>query len=321
MNQELPLVSIVTPSYNKGLFIEETILSVKNQTYPHIEHIVVDGGSTDETLDILRKYSNSLVWISEPDEGQSDAINKGWRMSRGEILAYLNADDTYMPWAVETAVSFLVQHPDVAMVYGDCNVVDENGEVTQRFQGEEFDLKKLLCTDIVPQPTAFFRREVVEKVGYLDPDLHLAMDYDLWVRIGLKFKMQSLHQCLASFRLYPGTKSMSYRNKFYAEHFVILDKVFSSPQLPREIESLKNRVYGHQLKWVGQRYLVEGDYATARRYCVQAVHANPRGVRLYMHLLAAYATPSLYRAILKTQLVRSLRRCFALFCKLTKIKW
>ena len=94
LDAHLPLVSVVTPSYNKGRFIEETILSVKNQTYPRIEHIVVDGGSTDGTLDILKKYGDSLIWISEPDKGQSDAINKGWRMSKGDILAYLNADDT-----------------------------------------------------------------------------------------------------------------------------------------------------------------------------------------------------------------------------------
>lgn len=113
MDKELPLVSIVTPSYNKGCFIEETILSVKNQTYPYIEHIVMDGGSTDGTLDILRKYANNITWLSEPDEGQSDAINKGWRRAKGQILGWLNADDTYMPWAVQTAVEFLAENPDV----------------------------------------------------------------------------------------------------------------------------------------------------------------------------------------------------------------
>src|SRR4030042_1306962 len=122
MNDEDPLVPIVPPSLNKGRFIEETILSIKNQTYPRIEHIVIDGGSTDETLDILKKYSNSLIWISEPDKGQSDAINKGWRMAKGDILGWLNADDTYMPWAVETAVRFFAENPDVGMVYGRCNI-------------------------------------------------------------------------------------------------------------------------------------------------------------------------------------------------------
>ncbi len=124
MTGELPLVSIVTPSLNQGRFIQETILSVKDQTYPNIEHIIVDGGSTDGTLDIIKKYEGTykMRWVSEPDSGQSDAINKGWRMAKGEILAYLNSDDTYMPWAVETAVELFSEHPDVAIIVGagDC---------------------------------------------------------------------------------------------------------------------------------------------------------------------------------------------------------
>src|SRR4030042_2589290 len=138
MDNELPLVSIVTPSYNKARFIEETILSVKNQTYPRIEHIIIDGGSTDGTLDIIRKYSDSLTWISEPDKGQSDAINKGWKMSKGEILAYLNADDTYMPRAVETAVKFLADNMDVGLVYGECNIINEHGKVIGKYVADEF---------------------------------------------------------------------------------------------------------------------------------------------------------------------------------------
>src|SRR4030042_1239734 len=136
MNDEDPLVPIVPPSLNKGRFIEETILSIKNQTYPRIEHIVIDGGSTDETLDILRKYGDSLVWISEPDKGMYDASNKGITMAKGEILGWLMADDTYMPWAVETAVRFLVENPDVVMVYGKCPFIDANGKVLREFPSE-----------------------------------------------------------------------------------------------------------------------------------------------------------------------------------------
>ena len=126
MKEELPLVSVVTPSYNKGAFIEETILSVKNQTYPRIEHIIIDGGSTDNTIDVIKKYEGTynMHWVSEPDNGQSDAVNKGWRMARGEILGWLNSDDTYMPWAVETAVKFLTGHPNVSVVYGNCNIIN-----------------------------------------------------------------------------------------------------------------------------------------------------------------------------------------------------
>ena len=140
MPQELHLVSIVTPSLNQGRFIEETILSIKNQSYPNIEHIIVDGGSTDNTLDIIKKYDGTynMRWLSEPDEGQSDAINKGWKMSKGEIIAYLNSDDTYMPRAVETAVKFLTEHPDISMVYGGFNYIDEHGEVIRQSTAGEY---------------------------------------------------------------------------------------------------------------------------------------------------------------------------------------
>jgi len=245
MNQTLPLVSIVTPSYNKGPFIEETILSIKNQTYPHIEHIVIDGGSTDGTLDILRKYEDSLTWISEPDKGQSDAINKGWRIAKGEILAYLNADDTYMPSAVETAVKFLGEHPDVAMVYGQCNLIDERGVVIGRC-GADSDLRKLLrgpC--MIPQQTVFFRRRVIDDVGNLDANLHMAMDYDLWIRICLKFRIKYIPRVLANFRLCPGTKSVDSGHDFGHDLIYVFDRLFSDPQLPKEIRALKRRAYSH----------------------------------------------------------------------------
>jgi len=244
MGNDKPLVSIATPSYNKGRFIEETILSVKNQTYPRIEHIVIDGGSTDGTLDILRKYDNSIIWISEPDKGQSDAINKGWRMSKGEILGWINADDTYMPWAVEIAVKYLSEHPDVHMVYGRCSVMDEYGKVQGRGDGTRFNLSDLICgRNMVPQPTVFFRRQVLDTIGYLDSNLHMAMDADLWIRIGLKLKIEYIDQLLANFRLCPGTKSVEEPYKFAIDRFYMLDKLFSDPALPEEIGELKRRAY------------------------------------------------------------------------------
>jgi glycosyltransferase involved in cell wall biosynthesis len=276
MNQGLPLVSIVTPSYNKGSFIEETILSVKNQTYPHIEHIVVDGGSTDETLDILRKCNDSLIWISEPDEGQSDAINKGWRMSSGEILAYLNADDTYMPEAVQTAVEYLAENPDVGMVYGDADFTDERGEVTGHYQGGEFDLKKMLCSyNHVPQPTVFFRREVVDQVGYLDNDLHLAMDLDYWIRISLKFRIEHIAQTLATMRMYPEAKFVAQYYEAVYECLHILKKFFSNPELPKEIRALKRVAYGAVHLRGGIDLYSAGQRGKALKYLMKAVLLHP----------------------------------------------
>lgn len=276
MDKELPLVSIVTPSYNKGRFIEETILSVKNQAYSNIEHIVVDGGSTDKTLDILRKYSDSLIWISEPDEGQSDAINKGWRMSKGGILAYLNSDDTYTTWAVETAVEFLTKNQDVVMVYGKCNLIDENSNVIAEYPATKFNLGDLFSGwNMIPQPTVFIRKQVITEVGYLNADLHMAMDLDLWIRIGLKYKIEYIPEKLANFRLCEGTKSVSEGYKYEADHLYIFDKIFSDPELPKEIRRLKRKAYSGVHLTNVYYYQSTGDIKQAQKHFLKAFRLCP----------------------------------------------
>lgn len=206
-----PLVSIVTPSLNQGRFIEATIRSVLSQQYPRIEYIVVDGGSTDSTLDVLRRYDGRLRWISEPDRGQSDAINKGFRMARGQILAWLNSDDTYLPGAVSGAVEHFSQHPECGMVYGEGYLIDEGGGVIRRFPATEpFNLWKLVhVIDYILQQTAFFRREVLEAVGYLDERLNWGMDWDLFIRIGKRFRVDYLPLQMANLREYPTAKTFA----------------------------------------------------------------------------------------------------------------
>lgn len=276
--KESPLVSIVTPSYNSARFIEATILSVKNQTYPHIEHLIMDGDSTDNTLSIIKKYEGAynMRWVSEPDSGQSDAVNKGWRKAKGEILGWLNSDDTYMPWAIETAVKFLTDHPDVSLVYGDCNIVNECSEVTGWCQTRKFDLKGMLCRDnIVPQPAAFLRREIIDEVGYLDTNLHFAMDFDLWIRIGLKFKVEYIPQFLANFRLCLGTKSGDEPYKFAHEQLYILDKLFSDPKLPEEVSSLRRQAYSCAHFKVGTGYHSQRQMKLAREYLMKVIMLDP----------------------------------------------
>ncbi|MDL1897252.1 glycosyltransferase, partial [Anaerolineae bacterium CFX7] len=180
----LPRVSIVTPSFNQAAFLEETIRSVLTQNYPHIEYIVIDGGSTDGSVDIIRKYENRLAyWVSEQDAGQADAINKGWRRATGEIIAYLNSDDTYEPGAVRAAVEYLAQHPETAMVYGHCYQVNEHGERVGTLRAIPVNIHTLLLHNAIMQPTAFIRRRVLDHTGMLDVELGHAMDYDLWLRI------------------------------------------------------------------------------------------------------------------------------------------
>lgn len=206
-----PLVSIITPSFNQGQFIEETIQSVLSQNYPNLEYIVVDGGSTDKTNQILKKYEGRLRWISEKDHGQSEAINKGIRLSRGEILAWLNSDDTYLPGAITKAVSFLEAHPEVMMLYGEGYLIDEKEHTKRRFPATQpFDLRTLIYVrDYILQQTVFFRRKVLVDVGMLDETLHYGMDWDYWIRIGKKFKVSYIAEYLANLREYPEAKSFS----------------------------------------------------------------------------------------------------------------
>ena len=203
-----PWVSVVTPCLNARRFLEETILSVKTQDYPKVEHIVIDGGSTDGTLDIFQEYSEHLTWISEPDRGQADAINKGWRLARGEILAYLNADDTYAPRAISRVVKFLAAHPDVDMVYGKCNVINEQHYVVGQLNVPKFSLQKLIHSRCyIPQPATFVRTKAIQRVGMMDVSLKYAMDYDLWIRIGMACRVEHIPHVLANFRILGETKT------------------------------------------------------------------------------------------------------------------
>lgn len=219
MSKALPLVSIVTPSYNHGRFIEDTILSIKKQEYSNIEHIIVDGGSTDNTLEILRKYEReyNLVWVSEYDKGQSDAVNKGFKMAKGEIIGWLNSDDVYFD---TTVISYVVNRFEelkyIDIVYGDYVIIDESGFLLMVIKTPNWDYRRLLRRCFIGQPATFFRKKVVLE-NQLDKDLHLSMDYDFWLRLGKKYNFNKVNKILAGFRFYKGTKSFSNKEKHRKE--------------------------------------------------------------------------------------------------------
>ncbi len=214
-----PLVSIVTPSFNQARFLEETIRSVLAQGYPHIEYIVIDGGSTDGSVEIIKKYAagsrpgnfrHSIChWVSEQDRGQTDAINKGFARAKGDIFAWINSDDTYNPEAVAEAVDYLMQNPDAAMVYADCNFIDEEGRVIGKFAARQTDYRRLRRGYVhIPQQTMFFRARYWREVGPLDPSFYFAMDYDLWVRIAARAPIQYLPgRTWANFRIHTASKT------------------------------------------------------------------------------------------------------------------
>jgi len=211
-DQPLPLVSIITPSYNQGAFIQQTIESVLSQDYPYLEQIVVDGGSTDETLEILQQYTHlgeRFRFVSEPDRGQSHALNKGLKMARGQIIGWLNSDDTYLPGAVRAAVDALLAHPDWAMIYGKGFHINESNEIINDYPVKPYGKKGLFQFCIICQPATFLRKHILESVGGVDENLHFCMDYDLWIRISKQYEIGHTSQNLANSRLHPSCKSVS----------------------------------------------------------------------------------------------------------------
>jgi glycosyltransferase involved in cell wall biosynthesis len=214
----LPLVSIVTPSYNQGRYLRRTIDSVLSQDYPRVEYFVFDGGSTDESLDELRSYGNRFYWQSARDRGQTDAINQGLGRSTGDILAYLNSDDVLLPGAITAVVEYFRSHPEWDLVYGSAYHIDEHDHVLGEYPTAPYDFARLLQSCCICQPAAFWRRRMAERVGPLDDSLHYAMDYEYWMRIDrVGGILAYVPDFLACSRLHAETKTLSARMQVYHE--------------------------------------------------------------------------------------------------------
>lgn len=233
---EYPLVSVVTPSYNAMPFIKDTIESIRSQDYPKIEHIVIDGGSNDGTVEIL-KGCPQLRWISEPDRGQSDALNKGFRLAQGEVIGWLNADDTYRPGAISHAIEYFQAHPDVDLVYTDIQVIDENDQPVRFVKAAPFSLEMLLQRNIINQPTVFMRRQVLDTLGGVDNNIQFyVMDRELWLRAGMLFNLHYIPGVVfANFRFCKGTLSHENPAAFHKAWLRVLDDFEKSPNLDRNI--------------------------------------------------------------------------------------
>jgi glycosyltransferase involved in cell wall biosynthesis len=211
-----PLVSIVTPSLNQGPYLEQAIRSVLEQDYPRVEHIVIDAGSTDVTLEILRRHPH-LQWVSEPDDGQAAALNKGFRRAGGEVFGWINADDYYLPGAVSVAVRALSETRS-ALVHGGWRQVDEAGATIRDVAPVPFDFRRELeAANSIAQPGTFFTRAAFEAVGGIDESYRYALDYELWLKLGERFQVTHVDRVLAAYRYHPTSKTVAESHGFVAE--------------------------------------------------------------------------------------------------------
>ena len=210
-------ISIVTPSYNQGTFIERTIHSVLDQGIPGLEYIVVDGGSRDDTVDILKRYDDRIDWTSALDNGQADAVNKGIRRARGEIIGWLNSDDIYYDGALAAVLDYFKAHPEVDILYGDAHHIDAEDRIIEPYYTEDWDYERLQDICFICQPSVFFRRRLVDRVGLLDDRLQYCMDYEYWLRIGRTTPFARMDRFLAGSRMYEENKTLGSRVAVHRE--------------------------------------------------------------------------------------------------------
>ena len=254
----MQLVSIVTPSYNQARYLEATIQSVLAQDYARIEYIVVDGGSTDGSVELIKKYQSRFAyWVSEKDSGQADAINKGLSRASGEILAWLNSDDYYLPNTISEAVKIFEENPEVVMVYGNMLAVDEHGQTINLLKYSQLSMEDLLCFQIIGQPAVFFRRAAYEKTSGLDPTFHFLLDHHLWIRLSQHGKILHVPQIWAAARYHAEAKNRAKAAEFGREAFRILDWVKSQPGLSEAVARVERRARASAHR-VDARYLLDG---------------------------------------------------------------
>ena len=269
-------VSIVTPSYNQASFLEQTMRSVLDPALPGCEYFVMDGGSTDSSVEIIRKYEKRLAgWVSEKDRGQADAINKGLRQATGDIVAWLNSDDYYLPGAIERALQVFEQNPQAGLVYGDVVSVDAHSRAfnVQKFQ--PYNLLDLMAFNIISQPAVFIRRSLLDQAGLLDPSFHCLLDHHLWLRMARLAPIVYIPESLAAARYHPAAKNLARPVEFGREAFRIVAWMQSSAEFGPLFEQHKARILGGANRFDAYYLLEAGQYTQALAAYGRAFRYNP----------------------------------------------
>ena len=304
MSESTLRFSVVTPSYNQGEFIRWTIDSVLRQNYSNIEYLVIDGASTDETVGILKSYSDPrLGWLSEPDAGQTDAINKGLRKASGDILAYLNSDDTYLPGTLAFVADFFVRNPDVDVLYGHCVSLDaSNQQIYPSMPASPFNLQDALKKRWhIWQPAVFWRRSVTETIGLFDDSLYFAMDTDYWMRmLAAGYIPQLVDRELAGFRFHDESKTLSQSEYLIKDLQRVFKKFYATPGLPDVIRQMQPLTEAYLAYYNADVYWKLEKRAAARPYLRHILkHSAPLRLKVMAtaRLLDAYVNTSLHRLL------------------------
>jgi glycosyltransferase involved in cell wall biosynthesis len=275
----MTLVSVVTPSYNQAAYLERTLRSVLDQRQDMapagLEYVVVDGGSTDGSIEIILRYADQLTWwVSEKDSGQAEAINKGMQRARGEIVGWLNSDDVFLPGAIAGALKTFAAHPQAVMVYGDTRAVDAQDRTLNVLRYPQLTLDDLLCYQIIGQPAVFMRRSAYEAAGGLDPSYHFMLDHQLWIKIALQGEIVHVGEEWAAGRYHPQAKNRAQATGFAREAYRLLEWAQSEPALKPALERVGSRARAAAER-VNARYLLDDGQSWA------ALQAWGRALRIH----------------------------------------
>ncbi len=270
-----PRISVVTPSFNQGKYIEETIRSILLQGYPNLEYIIMDGGSNDGSLEIIKKYEPWLaLWVSEKDRGQSHAINKGFLSSTGDIVAWLNSDDKYVPDAFRKVGFYFNKNVTCKCLYSNLRVIDAQNQEIGIWYARPASLESIYLENGIPQPTVFLRREILDNIGLLREDLHYCMDVEYWIRIAKEYSFCFLDELLAEFRRYSHSKSGRFQIKFL-EDYLSIYRIHAGDMKKRK-KGLATAAYTRLYLRLADGYRKIGNYPMMRKNFLRAVFYSPK---------------------------------------------
>ena len=310
------LVSIITPSYNQAAYLELTIRSVLVQDYPHIEYFIVDGGSNDGSVDVIRKYATYIDWwTSEPDRGQADAINKGISRAQGEFIAWLNSDDLFQPGTISRAVSILIEHPEAAFVYANATSIDAQGRPLNDLVFKPLTIDDFIGFRMICQPAVFMRRKMLEKAGYLDLGYKYLLDHQLWIRLAQVGQIIHVPEFWAYARHHPAAKNVSSALEFGGEALNILEWALTQHDIAERLQRSRSW-YTAGAQRFNARYLLDGGHAgRALKAYFEAFRMHPSTVLVEWHrivfavlnLIGLKALGPLYYRIARSRLPQSAR--------------